>query len=145
MVLPSFEHNIRKWLLVAVIRIWLCIFRSIWNTCCWRLYFAFVNDVTLFIRCYLNVHHVLLHLIDLFHWWIFPFNLLYLSLFVYQLDFFLKPLSSTRNRNYHVILSKAIVNEVYEVAIGPVNLVDLFQHAVVVLHFRKHGLTLLFW
>ena len=142
MVLPSFEHYFRKCLRVAVIRIWFCIFRSIWDTSSWRWDFIFYNVVSAFMRSNLNVHHILLHLTDSFHLWIFSFGPLILSTFVYQLYFFLKPLGATRNRNNHVILSKAIINEINEVSICSIDLVDLFQRVIVRLHFGQHSLTL---
>lgn len=56
-----------------------------------------------------------------------------LSHFVYLLDFINKALGSARNGQNYVILSETVFDEIQEVAVGLIDLVDLFDSLGVLL------------
>lgn len=84
---------------------------------------------------HLDVYHVLLQFTQSLVLGYFVNGPFVESVFVYLLDFFLKPLASTRNRKNYVILSERVFNEVVKVTVSLIYLVYLLQHLAVHLQF----------
>lgn len=84
---------------------------------------------------HLDVYHVLLHITQSLVLGYFVNGPFVESVFVYLLDFFLKPLASTRNRKNYVILSERVFNEVVEITVGLIHLVNILEHLAMHLQF----------